>query len=139
MKDKVIKITKIVIPILIVVVLFALWLSGRNVKVLEDVKVSDIDSIQLTISDYMIVTEQEDIGKILGILQSMELDRTYDKDIEGWAIIVDVFYNDGSDEFFTFYEDEVNADGDFYKCDSQFCDDLRELFFELEEKYPTQD
>ena len=132
MKERIIA-TVVAIGVLAAIII--LWLSGRNVKVLEDVKASDIDSIQLTVADYMIVTEQEDIEKILGILQSMELDRTYDKDKDGWGIIVDLFYNDGSETFYTFYEDEVNSNGDYYKCDSQFCDELRELFFELGDKY----
>lgn len=77
--------------------------------------------------------------KIVDILKSMELDRTYDKEKDGCGGIVNIYFKDGSENVFVFYGDEVAVDGDFYSCDSKYCDELRELYGELAEKYPAEE
>lgn len=54
MKKDIIKRIAIVAVLLALVII---WLKGRNVKVLEEVKTSDIDTIVLEISGYVTVTE----------------------------------------------------------------------------------
>lgn len=132
------KIKVIVVIIGILAALIILWLSGRNVKFLEDVEVSDIDTIVLEVAGYRTVTDQEDIEKIVEKLQAMEFDRTYTKSKSGWGIVVNIYYKDGSDNVFIFYEDDVSIDGKSYNCDSSYCDELKAMYEGFDEKYPLE-
>ena len=136
MKERIIA---IVVAIGILAVIVILWLSGQNVKFLEDVEASDVEKIEMCLSGYITITEQQDISNIIEKLQAMEFDDALFNNDKDGGFDVRVYLKDGTKTSFVFLGDKVNINADTYNCDSQYGDELQEMFLLLSEKYPYKE
>ena len=114
-------------------VILILWLVFRTTGILKDVNISDISKIMIYNPDGITITEMDDIKSVVDILQSMKLRRTFFDDRDG-GLVIDLYYKNGDTSWVTLYSDCVGADGDYYACDRDYCEDISELYKKLSEK-----
>ena len=79
------------IIIVIVSILIYAWSTIRNVQILQEMKASDFDKIEIWNRDESVVlTKQEDIQKFVDILQSTRIHKRKSPDRAGGWIVVDL-------------------------------------------------
>ena len=80
----------VIIIIFIAGILIYTWSTTRNIQVLQEMKASDFDKIEIWNRDESVVlTKQEDIQKFVDILQSTRIHKRKSPDRAGGWIVVD--------------------------------------------------
>lgn len=123
------KVLAIALCIVVVLLLFFACDEWRKTTLLEDVDSTMISKV--TLCNFGITTtEPEYIKKVVDILQSMKLKKTIPVDRDG-SFDVDIYYQNGDVSRFVLRTDCVTVEGKTYKCDRDYCEDLRKIGKEL--------
>ena len=120
------------IIIVIVGILIYAWSTTRNVQILQEMKASDFDKIEIWNRDESVVlTKQEDIQKFVDILQSTRIHKRKSPDRAGGWIVVDLYYKNGEQDDMGIAVDQINMGAGEYKTEKNIYDDINELYEEL--------
>lgn len=120
------------IIIVIVGILIYTWSTTRNIQVLQEMKASDFDKIEIWNRDESVVlTKQEDIQKFVDILQSTRIHKRKSPDRAGGWIVVDLYYKNGKQDDMGIAVDQINMGAGEYKTEKNIYDDINELYEEL--------
>ncbi len=120
------------IIIVIVGILIYAWSTTRNVQILQEMKASDFDKIEIWNRDESVVlTKQEDIQKFVDILQSTRIHKRKSPDRAGGWIVVDLYYKNGKQDDMGIAVDQINMGAGEYKTEKNIYDDINELYEEL--------
>lgn len=118
--------------IVIVGILIYAWSTTRNIQVLQEMKASDFDKIEIWNCDESVVlTKQEDIQKFVDILQSTRIHKRKSPDRAGGWIVVDLYYKNGKQDDMGIAVDQINMGAGEYKTEKNIYDDINELYEEL--------
>lgn len=118
--------------IVIVGILIYAWSTTRNIQVLQEMKASDFDKIEIWNRDESVVlTKQEDIQKFVDILQSTRIHKRKSPDRAGGWIVVDLYYKNGKQDDMGIAVDQINMGAGEYKTEKNIYDDINELYEEL--------
>ena len=127
------KVVVSIICIAVLLVLFTIWSKGRNVRILEDLDITTLSKIVIFLGGSDItIAEQQDMKKVVDVVQSMRLNKTFPNGRDGIPFIINLYYKDGSKSDYGIASDYIIADdGSYYKTDRDYCDDFRKLYEEL--------
>ena len=130
---------KLIIILLLFLVVLGLFLffGGNN---LNKINSSEIQEIEITnpVSS-VTITNQEDIQKLLEILQKPELKRDYFHSYpDGFAFLIDIRLASGESSHITIRSDSVTVDRYFYKSPASLCDEVDSFFESINNKYPVK-
>lgn len=118
------------------ITLCVIWNKSRTVKLLEDADVNEIEKIVIYYaSGDMIITEQEDIKEAVEIYQSMQLKKSRPIEKDGFVFRIEICYQNGNISDGVITSSYITFDDKFYKCARDYCEDFRELYDSLKEKY----
>lgn len=118
--------------IVIVGILIYAWSTTRNVQILQKMKASDFEKIEIWNRDESVVlTKQEDIQKFVDILQSTRIHKRKSPDRAGGWIVVDLYYKNGKQDDMGIAVDQINMGAGEYKTEKNIYDDINELYEEL--------
>lgn len=118
--------------IVIVGILIYAWSTTRNVQILQEMKASDFDKIEIWNRDESVVLiKQEDIQKFVDILQSTRIHKRKSPDRAGGWIVVDLYYKNGKQDDMGIAVDQINMGAGEYKTEKNIYDDINELYEEL--------
>ncbi len=135
LKEKVTFMRKKLIGIIIIVIVGILiyaWSTTRNVQILQEMKASDFDKIEIWNRDESVVLiKQEDIQKFVDILQSTRIHKRKSPDRAGGWIVVDLYYKNGKQDDMGIAVDQINMGAGEYKTEKNIYDDINELYEEL--------
>lgn len=121
------------IIIVIVGILIYAWSTTRNVQILQEMKASDFDKIEIWNRDESVVlTKQEDIQKFVDILQSTRIHKRKSPDRAGGWIVVDLYYKNGKQDDMGIAVDQINMGAGEYKTEKNIYDDINQLYEEFE-------
>lgn len=121
------------IIIVIVGILIYAWSTTRNVQILQEMKASDFDKIEIWNRDESVVlTKQEDIQRFVDILQSTRIHKRKSPDRAGGWIIVDLYYKNGEQDDMGIAVDQINMGAGEYKTEKNIYDDINQLYEEFE-------
>lgn len=121
------------IIIVIVSILIYAWSTIRNVQILQEMKASDFDKIEIWNRDESVVlTKQEDIQKFVDILQSTRIHKRKSPDRAGGWIVVDLYYKNGKQDDMGIAVDQINMGAGEYKTEKNIYDDINQLYEEFE-------
>lgn len=122
----------VIIIIFIAGILIYAWSTTRNIQVLQEMKASDFDKIEIWNRDESVVlTKQEDIQKFVDILQSTRIHKRKSPDRAGGWIVVDLYYKNGKQDDMGIAVDQINMGAGEYKTEKNIYDDINELYEEL--------
>lgn len=122
----------VIIIIFIAGILIYTWSTTRNIQVLQEMKASDFDKIEIWNRDESVVlTKQEDIQKFVDILQSTRIHKRKSLDRAGGWIVVDLYYKNGKQDDMGIAVDQINMGAGEYKTEKNIYDDINELYEEL--------
>lgn len=117
------------IIIVIVGILIYAWSTTRNVQILQEMKASDFDKIEIWNRDESVVlTKQEDIQKFVDILQSTRIHKRKSPDRAGGWIVVDLYYKNGKQDDMGIAVDQINMGAGEYKTEKNIYDDINQLY-----------
>ena len=135
LKEKVTFMRKKLIGIIIIVIVGILiyaWSTTRNVQILQEMKASDFDKIEIWNRDeFVVLIKQEDIQKFVDILQSTRIHKRKSPDRAGGWIVVDLYYKNGKQDDMGIAVDQINMGAGEYKTEKNIYDDINELYEEL--------
>lgn len=118
--------------IVIVGILIYAWSTTRNVQILQEMKASDFDKIEIWNRDESVVLiKQEDIQKFVDILQSTRIHKRKSPDRAGGWIVVDLYYKNGEQDDMGIAVDQINMGAGEYRTEKNIYDDINELYEEL--------
>lgn len=139
MKPKILGIVRgVIVCIIILSVVVIVWNRQKTVRLLEDTNIETISGVVLYLPGrWITVTEQEDIKRVIDTLQSMKLKKRMPSGKAG-GMPLDICYRNGEKIEFGFLSDEVTAENGCYRPDRDYCDDLRNFYFEFSGKYPEE-
>lgn len=119
--------------IVIVGILIYAWSTTRNVQILQEMKASDFEKIEIWNRDESVVlTKQEDIQKFVDILQSTRIHKRKSPDRAGGWIVVDLYYKNGKQDDMGIAVDQINMGAGEYKTEKNIYDDINQLYEEFE-------
>ena len=120
------------IIIVIVGILIYAWSTTRNVQILQEMKASDFEKIEIwNHGGSVVLTDQEDIQKFVDILQSTRIHKRKSPDRAGGWIVVDLYYKNGKQDDMGIAVDQINMGAGEYKTEKNIYDDINELYEEL--------
>ena len=120
------------IIIVIVGILIYAWSTTRNVQILQEMKASDFEKIEIwNHGGSVVLTDQEDIQKFVDILQSTRIYKRKSPDRAGGWIVVDLYYKNGKQDDMGIAVDQINMGAGEYKTEKNIYDDINELYEEL--------
>lgn len=120
------------IIIVIVGILIYAWSTTRNVQILQEMKASDFEKIEIwNHGGSVVLTDQEDIQKFVDILQSTRIHKRKSPDRAGGWIVVDLYYKNGKQDDMGIAVDQINMGAREYKTEKNIYDDINELYEEL--------
>ncbi len=123
----------VIIIIFIAGILIYAWSTTRNIQVLQEMKASDFDKIEIWNRDESVVlTKQEDIQKFVDILQSTRIHKRKSPDRAGGWIVVDLYYKNGKQDDMGIAVDQINMGAGEYKTEKNIYDDINQLYEEFE-------
>ena len=127
------KVVVSIICIAVLLVLFTIWSKGRNVRILEDLDITTLSKIVIFLGGSDItIAEQQDMKKVVDVVQSMRLNKTFPNGRDGIPFIIDLYYKNGNKSDYGIASDYIIADdGSYYKTDRDYCDDFYKLYDEL--------
>lgn len=128
---------KVIVSILCIAALFVLifiWSKGRNVRILENLDIKTVSKVVIYNGGrYITITEQEDIKKVTDVLQSMRLNKAFPNGRDGSVFVIRIYNQNGDTNSVSITASYIVADGSYYKCDRDYCDDFLKLYKELSE------
>jgi len=114
---------------LVFAALIGLWIGTRNVNIMKDVDINEIEKIEIYQNNKAsILSEENDVKEFVKLFESMELDKTFSNSKEGYAFSIDVYYKNGKESKIIVRSSEIIIDCKFYKCDKSYCDDVRKIY-----------
>ena len=120
------------IIIVIVGILIYAWSTTRNVQILQEMKASDFEKIEIwNHGGSVVLTDQENIQKFVDILQSTRIHKRKSPDRAGGWIVVDLYYKNGKQDDMGIAVDQINMGAGEYKTEKNIYDDINELYEEL--------
>lgn len=122
----------VIIIIFIAGILIYTWSSTRNIQVLQEMKASDFEKIEIwNHGGSVVLTDQENIQKFVDILQSTRIHKRKSPDRAGGWIVVDLYYKNGKQDDMGIAVDQINMGAGEYKTEKNIYDDINELYEEL--------
>ena len=117
------------IIIVIVGILIYAWSTTRNVQILQEMKASDFEKIEIwNHGESVVLTDQEDIQRFVDILQSTRIHKRKSPDRAGGWIIVDLYYKNGEQDDMGIAVDQINMGAGEYKTEKNIYDDINQLY-----------
>jgi len=108
---------------------------GKSIEPLQNINTAEIKEIYFSdpATNY-IVSDDADIELIIKQLCKMKLHRRMNKDVDGFAFLIDIVYkNDETTTISLEGSDMIKIDGDCYLSDHNYCDEIKELFDRLKQ------
>lgn len=107
----------------------------ETIRLLENVEIETISSVVLyKPATYITITGQDDIQKVIDILQSMKLTESQPSERDG-AMPLDIHFKNGDRVDFAILAREITIGEKCYEPDRNYCGDIRALYDELSKKY----
>ncbi|MDE6635414.1 MAG: hypothetical protein K2K09_02265 [Lachnospiraceae bacterium] len=108
------------------------------VRLLENVDIETISDVAIyRPATYITITGQDDIKKVVDVLQSMKLQERQSLEKDG-AFPVYIDYKNGDRVAYSFLAREITTGGKCYEPDRDYCGDIEALYNELSKKYPEE-
>ena len=112
-----------------------LWRVG-DANPLEIMKPEEIKEITISSPvECFTVTEANDIELLFSTLESMQLRRSLSGNKDGFAFLIDIDLGSGERINMTILSEDIHIDGRNYRSEKDPCDDIRNVFDRLAEKY----
>jgi len=127
--------------ITITIVLLALFTAiflwrVSDANPLESMKPEEIREITISSpGEYFTITEANDIALLFSTLESMKLRRSLSSIKDGFAFLIDIDLENGERINMTVLSEDIHIDGRNYRPEKDPCDDIRNVFDRLAEKY----
>lgn len=121
----------------LVVVIFYIYFGGKSSNDIARLNSSDVRKITVNrVTGYYTITDQEDIEKILDILKSMRLRRTFPHNKDGMIANLDIYEkNSNQDCNVLILGNDITINQKNYKFVQNYSDELIKLFTDFEKKY----
>lgn len=120
--------------VIIFIVVLIVWITGGSTKILQNIDVRTLSKIEIYYpgDNLTVVTGEEDIRKVVALLHSMHVKKTFADDVDGYAFSIQIYDRNGERSDVIIRSDRIITDDGYYKCDRDYCDDFRKLYEELQ-------
>jgi len=113
----------------VLVVLAGILIYGRSTNISDVVDMATISKIVIyNPAGEVMITEQEDIEKMANVLQSMNLKKSFPNNKDGYAFAIEIYHMDDEMNRIVVTSEDIVIDGNVYKCDRNYCDDIRVVY-----------
>ncbi|MCI8307513.1 MAG: hypothetical protein HFH14_05620 [Lachnospiraceae bacterium] len=133
---------KIIGSVILCIILVSCVIIARNMRkpkgLLADNDTASISNVVLHCSyAYITVTEQEDIKRIVDLLQSIKAEESRPSGKDG-GMPLEIHFQNGEELGFGFLSEEITADGVCYRPDRDYCNDISNFYEEFSKKYTEE-
>ena len=104
---------------------------------MKEIDAESLDKIIIQGTENVIITEQEDMQKVVDMLKSMKLTKSIRDYGDGHACSIELYYQNGERIGFGFTSEYAISDYKRYNSSSDYTDDIEKLYDEFAKKYGT--
>lgn len=121
------RITICIVCVIMLLALFGFWSRERYVDIFESLDAAELDRISMYPGgSENTFTDAENIDKIVNVLRSMRLHKSYPCSRDG-DLAIELYGKNGDMERIGLFSDHIVTDSGYYACDRNYCDILIRL------------
>ncbi len=126
-----------IIVAVVLCVSFFIW-RNRTIYVADIIDFDNITKVEIWRNDKCLtLTEDGDIKEFTDILDSMKLKKRLNPNRDGFVFAIDIYYENNNESWLVLFKNIV-IDGQYYRCDRSYCDDMRKLYERFSDKLSGQ-